>query len=244
MVIFTVITSVAFLFMLVRNINSSIEMKAYKKGEHGEVLYVMEETRTGMKVLRIVCLLLILVVAGLFILDISKFETMRDVDALLPASLILGLLIFVVAPFSAIEMADGGEPPMILKELGIVSPLEEVGFTKKEIRMALKAMNIPSWNKPSSACLASRIPYGERLTAEKMRVVYELENFITSLGFPQVRVRHHGKIAIVEVRPEDRERFAQDIILDVVNERIKKAGFLYATMDLAGYATGKLNDEL
>ena len=86
--------------MLVRNINSSIEMKAYKKGEHGEVLYVMEETRTGMKVLRIVCLLLILVVAGLFILDISKFETMRDVDALLPASLILGLLIFVVAPFS------------------------------------------------------------------------------------------------------------------------------------------------
>ena len=78
MVIFTVITSVAFLFMLVRNINSSIEMKAYKKGEHGEVLYVMEETRTGMKVLRLVCLLLILVVAGLFILDISKFETMRS----------------------------------------------------------------------------------------------------------------------------------------------------------------------
>ena len=100
MVIFTVITSVAFLFMLVRNINSAIEMKAYKNGEHGEVLYVMEETRTSMKVLRIICLLLIFVVAGLFILDISKFETMRDVDALLPASLILGLLIFVVAPFS------------------------------------------------------------------------------------------------------------------------------------------------
>ena len=131
-----------------------------------------------------------------------------------------------------------------LKELNIISPLEEVGFTKQEIRMALKAMNVPIWNKPSAACLASRIPYGERLTAEKMKTVYELERFISQLGFPQVRVRHHGKIAIVEVPPEDRDRFAQNYILDVVNERIKKAGFLYATMDMAGYVTGKLNDEL
>lgn len=100
MVILTIIASIAFLFMLVRNINSSIEMKAYKDGSHGEVLYVMEDTRIAVKVLRIVCLLLIVVVAGLFIMDITKYETLRDVDALLPVSLILGLLIFVVAPFS------------------------------------------------------------------------------------------------------------------------------------------------
>lgn len=88
------------MFMLVRNINSSIEMNEYKKGKRGEVLYVMEDSRTSIKILRIVCVLLIISVVVLFILDVTKFETMRDIDALLPASLVIGLLIFVVAPFS------------------------------------------------------------------------------------------------------------------------------------------------
>ena len=100
MIIFTVITSIIFMFMLVRNINSSIEMSEYKKGKRGEVLYVMEDSRTSIKILRIVCVLLIISVVVLFILDVTKFETMRDIDALLPASLVIGLLIFVVAPFS------------------------------------------------------------------------------------------------------------------------------------------------
>lgn len=100
MILFTVITSVIFMFMLVRNINSSIEMNEYKKGKRGEVLYVMEDSRTSIKILRIVCVLLIISVVVLFILDVTKFETMRDIDALLPASLVIGLLIFVVAPFS------------------------------------------------------------------------------------------------------------------------------------------------
>ena len=100
MILFTVITSIIFMFMLVRNINSSIEMNEYKKGKRGEVLYVMEDSRTSIKILRIVCVLLIISVAVLFILDVTKFETMRDIDALLPASLVIGLLIFVVAPFS------------------------------------------------------------------------------------------------------------------------------------------------
>ena len=86
--------------MLVHNVNASIEMKAYKNGEHGEVLYVMEDNRTSVKVVRVICIILILVVAGLYILDVTKYETLRDTDALLPASLILGLLIFVIAPFS------------------------------------------------------------------------------------------------------------------------------------------------
>ena len=100
MVIFNIIACIAFLFMLVHNVNASIEMKAYKNGEHGEVLYVMEDNRTSVKVVRVICIILILVVAGLYILDVTKYETLRDTDALLPASLILGLLIFVIAPFS------------------------------------------------------------------------------------------------------------------------------------------------
>ena len=145
---------------------------------------------------------------------------------------------------NADDAADYRPGRKALKELGIISPLEEVGLTKAEIRMGLKAMNIPIWDKPSCACLASRIPYGERLTADKMNTVYILESFIRELGFPQVRVRHHGKIAIVEVPPEDREDFARAQVLDVVNEKIRNAGFLYATMDLGGYTTGKLNSEL
>lgn len=92
MILFTVITSVIFMFMLVRNINSSIEMNEYKKGKRGEVLYVMEDSRTSIKILRIVCVLLIISVVVLFILDVTKFETMRDIDALLSASLVIGLL--------------------------------------------------------------------------------------------------------------------------------------------------------
>ena len=100
MVILTVIASILFMFILVRNINASIEMRAYKKGEHGEVLYVMEDSRVSVKVIRVICIVLILIVAGLFILDITQYETLQDVDALLPISLVLGLSIFVFAPFS------------------------------------------------------------------------------------------------------------------------------------------------
>ncbi len=131
-----------------------------------------------------------------------------------------------------------------LRELGIVSPLAECGFTKEDIRTALKAMNLTIWNKPAYACLATRFPYGTTLTEEKMRTVYELEAFIRDLGFPQVRVRHHGTIAIVEVPPEDRQAFARPTILDAVHQRMRQAGFLYATMDLAGFVSGSMDREL
>ncbi len=128
-----------------------------------------------------------------------------------------------------------------LKELHVISPLEETGFTKAEVRDALKAMNVKVWNKPAYACLATRIPVGEKLTKEKLTAVYEAEAFIRDLGFKQVRVRHHGKIAIVEVPPEDRELFARPVTLDAVNKKIKELGFEYATMDLGGYVMGHLN---
>ena len=142
---------------------------------------------------------------------------------------------------NADDMSDYRPGLKALKELKILSPLQETGFTKEEIRLALKAMNVEIWDKPSYACLASRIPYGEKLTPGKMQQLYEIEAFIHELGFPQVRVRHHGKIAIVEVPPEQRGAFGKPEVLDAVSARIKKEGFLYATMDMEGYKTGKLN---
>ena len=128
-----------------------------------------------------------------------------------------------------------------LKELGIVSPLEEAGFTKAEIRTALKAMNLPVWNKPANPCLATRFPYGERLTHEKMQAVDEIEQFIRALGFAVVRVRAHGQIAIVEVPPEDREQLARPACMDRIRERIHEKGFLYAAMDMDGYKSGSMD---
>ncbi len=131
-----------------------------------------------------------------------------------------------------------------LRELGIVSPLEAAGFTKGEIRTAMRAMNLPIWNKPANPCLATRFPYGERLTREKMQAVDEIEQFIRALGFKTVRVRAHGSIAIVEVPQDDRLQFARPACLDRVRERIHDAGFLYAALDMDGYRSGSMDISL
>lgn len=128
-----------------------------------------------------------------------------------------------------------------LKELGIVSPLEEVGFTKKEIRLALKAMNIDLWDKPAYACLASRVPVGNPITKEKLKSIYSLEKTIRELGFKQVRVRHHDNIARIEILPEDFLEFCKPETMDKVNSMAKATGFRYATLDLGGYVMGNMN---
>ncbi|MEG0156178.1 MAG: ATP-dependent sacrificial sulfur transferase LarE [Anaerovoracaceae bacterium] len=133
---------------------------------------------------------------------------------------------------------------LALKELGILSPLEEIGFTKKEIRLALKAMNVEIWDKPAYACLASRIPYGETITLEKLTAIYQIEHALKELGFTQVRLRHHGEIARIEVLPEDREKFCNAEIMDKVNKLVKDAGSTYACLDLGGYIMGNLNGEI
>ena len=129
-----------------------------------------------------------------------------------------------------------------LKELGIVSPLAEAGFTKGEIRTALRAMNLPVWNKPSNPCLATRIPYGERLTIERLRAIDEVEQFIRALGFTTVRCRAHGSIAIIEVPADDQPRLVNPVVAERVTERIHQAGFLYATMDIDGYRSGSMDE--
>ena len=126
-------------------------------------------------------------------------------------------------------------------ELGVRSPLREAGFTKNDIREISHRMGLPTWNKPSFACLSSRIPYGTRIEPDILRRLDKAERFIKELGFRQVRVRHHGEIARIEVEPEEITRLASPEIRRQVTEKFKELGYLYTTLDLGGYRMGSMN---
>ena len=125
--------------------------------------------------------------------------------------------------------------------LGVRSPLREAGFTKEEIREVSRRMGLPTWNKPSYACLSSRIPYGTRIVPDILRRLDEAEAFLKGLGFRQVRVRHHGDIARIEVEPEEIPRLAAPEIRRQVTEKFKELRYLYITADLNGYRMGSMN---
>lgn len=128
------------------------------------------------------------------------------------------------------------------RELGVVSPLSEAGVGKAEVRELAKRLGLPSWDKPALACLSSRFPYGQEITPEKLAQVARAEEFLRREGFRQVRVRHHGDIARLEVGPEELERaFAER---EGITAELLDAGFLYVTLDLAGYRPGSLNAAL
>ena len=127
------------------------------------------------------------------------------------------------------------------RELGIISPLKEAGLTKEDIRTYSKQMGLPTWNKPSFACLSSRFPYGNEINSKKLKMVEDAEQFLLDIGFRQVRVRHHGEIARIEVAPEERAKFFDLNIMDKVGKQLKKLGFTYVTLDLLGYKTGSMN---
>lgn len=131
-----------------------------------------------------------------------------------------------------------------LSELRIASPLREAGLCKDEIRALSREFDLPTWNKPAYACLASRFPYGESFNAEKLKRVEKAEDYLRSLGFTQFRVRSHGSIARLEVAPEERQRFFDTAILDNASRAIKELGFLFVSLELEGYKTGSLNAEL
>jgi len=128
------------------------------------------------------------------------------------------------------------------KEQGVRGPLQEAGLTKEEIRALSKARGLPTWNKPSFACLSSRIAYGEPITLEKLVRIGEAERYIRSLGIRQVRVRNHGDIARIEVEPPDMERIVARAA--EISERLKSLGFLYVSLDLSGYRSGSMNRAL
>ena len=131
-----------------------------------------------------------------------------------------------------------------LSELGIVSPLREANMTKDDIRALSKQMDLPTWNKPAFACLASRIPYGQKINREKLAMIEKAEQYLLDLGFGQIRVRHHGDIARIEVSPQERYLFIDEKLMDQVNEQFRQIGFTYTALDLKGYRTGSLNEKI
>jgi uncharacterized protein len=130
------------------------------------------------------------------------------------------------------------------QEAGILAPLVDVGLGKEEIRALSREMGLPTWNRPSKACLASRIPYGEPIQVEKLRRVEEAEEVLAELGLKQYRVRHHGMLARIEVEPSDLERLVQGDVRHTLVERLKALGFLHITLDLEGFVSGSLNRAL
>lgn len=126
-----------------------------------------------------------------------------------------------------------------LKELEIRSPLAEAGLTKKEIRELSEKEGLPTWNKPSFSCLATRFPYGEELTVEKLRRTEAAENLLADLGFTQRRVRVHGDLARIEVLPAEIPLLLER--RDMISSRLEELGFLYTTVDLKGFRSGSMD---
>ena len=126
-----------------------------------------------------------------------------------------------------------------LKELDIRSPLAEAGLTKKEIRVLSEKEGLPTWNKPSFSCLATRFPYGEELTVEKLRRTEAAENLLAELGFTQRRVRVHGNLARIEVLPAEIPLLLER--RDMISARLEELGFLYTTVDLKGFRSGSMD---
>jgi uncharacterized protein len=131
-----------------------------------------------------------------------------------------------------------------MQELGIRSPLKEAGFTKEEVRELSRALGLPTWDKPSFACLASRFPYGEEITEEGLRRVDQAEDFLFGLGFKQVRVRHYGDLARIEIFKEEMGRLMNGSLREKVVDHLKGMGYRYITLDLQGFRSGSMNEVL
>ena len=128
------------------------------------------------------------------------------------------------------------------KEFEVKSPLQEAGLTKTEIRQLSKEAGLKTWDKPSMACLASRIPYGRRIDNEILRMVGEGEKYLRSIGFGQLRVRHHDSIARIEVDRDSVAQLMEQKVMDGIVKKFEELGYIYVTLDLKGYRSGSLNE--
>lgn len=130
------------------------------------------------------------------------------------------------------------------RELGVRSPLLECGLSKSDIRELSLRAGLQTWNEPASACLSSRVPYGQVVTIEKLSMVDKAEIALKKLGFRQVRVRHHGDVARIEVAKEELPRALDPAMAHRMSAALKALEFKYVTLDLDGYRTGSLNEAL
>ncbi len=151
-------------------------------------------------------------------------------------------LAYVAEGSNTDDLGDFRPGMLAIKELGIRSPLREAGLCKAEIREISKELGLPTWRKQSYACLASRFVYGETISEEKLRMVDQAEEFLLELGFHQLRVRIHDRLARIEVMPEEFPALLEK--REAVAEAFRSYGFAYVTMDLQGYRTGSMNETL
>jgi uncharacterized protein len=133
---------------------------------------------------------------------------------------------------------------MAVAALGIGTPLMDAELTKPAIRELSRQLGLPTADVPASPCLASRVAYGESITEEKLHQVEQAEAVLRSLGFVEFRVRHHGRIARIEVPPSDINKIAADAIREKIVEQLKQIGFQYISLDLQGFRSGSLNETL
>lgn len=140
------------------------------------------------------------------------------------------------------DMGDYRPGLKALKELNVKSPLLECKLTKKDIRSLSKELGLKTWDKPSYACLLTRIPYGDELKVEDFEKIEEAEKYMMKIGFRAVRVRCHGNLARIEVDRKDRARLFDEKLMDDISSKFKEVGFKYVTLDMQGYRVGSLNE--
>lgn len=145
---------------------------------------------------------------------------------------------------NADDMGDFRPGEQAVRELGVRSPLKELGWPKSVIREISRQIGLPTWDKPSYACLASRVPFGTRLTREILGQVEAAESILHELGFSQCRVRHHGNMARIELMPDDMEVILSRDMRNLVSHRMRALGFRYVALDLLGYRMGSMNEPL
>jgi len=145
---------------------------------------------------------------------------------------------------NADDLGDWRPGRQAARERGVRSPFVECSMTKRDIRELSRRAGLPTWDQPASACLSSRIPYGEVVTIEKLSAVDRADQFLRQLGFRQVRVRHHGDIARIEIAAEELPRALDPALSLRITTELKELGFRYVTVDLEGYRTGSLNESL
>jgi len=139
------------------------------------------------------------------------------------------------------DLSDYRPGMKALQELNIMSPLKEAGLTKAEIRELSRQLGLKSWDKPALACLASRIPYGERITNEKLTKIDKSEAYIRSLGFKQFRVRTHSDIARIEIAQNELPAIFEPKLMEKISKTLKSYGYLYVALELEGYSIGSMN---
>lgn len=140
------------------------------------------------------------------------------------------------------DLADFRPGQRAAREFQVRAPLREAGLDKGQIRAIAKFLGVPVWNKPAMACFSSRIPYGTKVDVASLQMVYQAEKLLRELGFHQLRVRHHEKIARIEVERSELPRLIEDEISRAVTEGLRKIGYLYVTVDLQGFRSGSMNE--